>query len=78
MDRDQRWDRVKLSYDVLVHGQGDKFQSATEGVTASYKAEVYDEFVKPLQLATVRLLKIMTQSSLLISDPTVQPNLVGA
>ena len=47
MDRDQRWDRVKLSYDVLVHGQGDKFQSATEGVTASYKAEVYDEFVKP-------------------------------
>src|SRR5699024_3711036 len=47
MDRDQRWDRVKLSCDVLVHEQGDKFLGATEGVTASYKAEVYDEFVKP-------------------------------
>lgn len=47
MDRDKRWDRVKLSYDALVHGDAPHFDTATEGVEASYEAGIYDEFVLP-------------------------------
>ncbi|MCR8969403.1 2,3-bisphosphoglycerate-independent phosphoglycerate mutase [Facklamia sp. 7083-14-GEN3] len=47
MDRDKRWDRVKLAYDALVAGEGPQFASAEEGVQASYDQEVYDEFVRP-------------------------------
>lgn len=47
MDRDQRWERVKLSYDALVHGEGQTFDSAAEGVRASYEEEIYDEFLRP-------------------------------
>ncbi|MGF3196188.1 2,3-bisphosphoglycerate-independent phosphoglycerate mutase [Facklamia sp. P13055] len=47
MDRDKRWDRVKLAYDALVSGQGPQYASAEAGVQASYDQEVYDEFVQP-------------------------------
>ncbi|MBP9997914.1 MAG: 2,3-bisphosphoglycerate-independent phosphoglycerate mutase [Bacteroidales bacterium] len=48
MDRDKRWDRVKTAYDMLVEGKGDAFASATEGIKASYAADVTDEFIKPI------------------------------
>lgn len=48
MDRDKRWERVKLAYDLLVNGAGDRFSSAIEGIQASYNADVTDEFVKPI------------------------------
>lgn len=47
MDRDNRWDRVKLAYDALVFGQGEFAQSATEAMDQSYNEKVTDEFVKP-------------------------------
>lgn len=47
MDRDKRWERVKLSYDVLVDGIGETAISALEGVNASYAKDVVDEFVVP-------------------------------
>jgi len=47
MDRDKRWERVKLAYDLLVHGKGEVFGSATDVLKKSYKSEVTDEFVKP-------------------------------
>lgn len=47
MDRDKRWERVKLAYDLLVHGSGEKFTSAHDAVSASYKKDVTDEFIKP-------------------------------
>jgi 2,3-bisphosphoglycerate-independent phosphoglycerate mutase len=47
MDRDKRWERVKLAYDMLVHGEGEKFASAAEAIKASYKDDVTDEFIKP-------------------------------
>ncbi len=47
MDRDKRWDRVEKAYQVIVHGQGTAFNSASEGIEASYAVEVYDEFVQP-------------------------------
>ncbi|MBQ0077268.1 MAG: 2,3-bisphosphoglycerate-independent phosphoglycerate mutase [Bacteroidales bacterium] len=48
MDRDKRWNRVKEAYDMLVEGKGAEFASATEGIKASYDAEVTDEFIKPI------------------------------
>ncbi len=47
MDRDKRWERVKLAYDMLVKGEGDKFTSADQAIKASYQNEVTDEFIKP-------------------------------
>ncbi|HAD96699.1 MAG TPA: 2,3-bisphosphoglycerate-independent phosphoglycerate mutase [Cryomorphaceae bacterium] len=47
MDRDKRWERVKLAYDLLVHGKGEKFNSAREAIQASYDEGVTDEFIKP-------------------------------
>lgn len=47
MDRDKRWDRVELTYRALVDGKGKKADSAMKGIQASYKEEIYDEFVVP-------------------------------
>ncbi|GGG23722.1 2,3-bisphosphoglycerate-independent phosphoglycerate mutase [Lysinibacillus alkalisoli] len=47
MDRDKRWERVKLTYDALVDGIGEYATSAQAGVKASYEQEVTDEFVLP-------------------------------
>lgn len=47
MDRDNRWERTQLAYDLLVHGKGEKFASATEAIKASYENEITDEFIKP-------------------------------
>ena len=47
MDRDKRWERVEKAYRALVHGEGEKFSSATVAIEDSYQKEVFDEFVKP-------------------------------
>ena len=47
MDRDRRWNRTKLAYQLLVDGAGRWFPSATEGIASSYKSGVTDEFIKP-------------------------------
>jgi len=47
MDRDKRWDRVKLAYDALVNGDGIKATDAIAAVTQSYRQDVTDEFIKP-------------------------------
>lgn len=48
MDRDKRWERVKLAYDLLVHAQGQKTQDLIGSIQASYAAGVTDEFIQPL------------------------------
>jgi len=48
MDRDKRWERVKLAYDLLVHGTGTASMSASESIQASYDANITDEFIKPI------------------------------
>jgi 2,3-bisphosphoglycerate-independent phosphoglycerate mutase len=48
MDRDKRWERVKLAYDLLVEGKGASYSSAATGVEASYQNGVTDEFIKPI------------------------------
>ncbi len=48
MDRDKRWERVKLAYDLLVKGEGKKVRSASEAVKAYYEEDPRgDEFVLP-------------------------------
>lgn len=47
MDRDKRWERVKLAYDVLVNGKGEKALDAIGAVEQSYAKNVSDEFILP-------------------------------
>lgn len=48
MDRDKRWDRVKMAYDMLVRGEGKSSDSAVKAIEESYKEGVTDEFIKPV------------------------------
>ena len=50
MDRDKRWERVKLAYDLLVHGAGTKSNNIAESIQQSYDVGVTDEFIKPISL----------------------------
>jgi 2,3-bisphosphoglycerate-independent phosphoglycerate mutase len=47
MDRDKRWERVKLAYDAMVNGIGAFATSAVEAVSRSYAEQITDEFIKP-------------------------------
>lgn len=47
MDRDKRWERIKLAYDAMVNGLGEKATDAIEAVERSYHNNVTDEFIKP-------------------------------
>jgi 2,3-bisphosphoglycerate-independent phosphoglycerate mutase len=47
MDRDTRWERVKLAYDAIVHARGLHADSAAEAIESSYERELTDEFVVP-------------------------------
>ena len=53
MDRDKRWDRIKLAYDLLVNGQGRQVADMVEGVQSCYDSHTEahkntDEFMEPL------------------------------
>jgi 2,3-bisphosphoglycerate-independent phosphoglycerate mutase len=47
MDRDKRWERVKLAYDALVKGEGPTALTATAAITKNYINGITDEFIKP-------------------------------
>ena len=47
MDRDNRWERIKLAYDALVNGKGQIAKSATKAIEESYKQNITDEFIQP-------------------------------
>lgn len=51
MDRDNRWERVKLAYDAMVNGVGEKYIQGNEILTAiqsEYNNNITDEFIKPI------------------------------
>ena len=48
MDRDKRWERVKIAYDQLVNGVGEKSTNMVEAMQKSYDEGTTDEFVKPI------------------------------
>jgi 2,3-bisphosphoglycerate-independent phosphoglycerate mutase len=47
MDRDKRWERVKLAYDAMVRGEGQKATDAVKAVEDSYANNITDEFFQP-------------------------------
>ncbi|WP_443938305.1 2,3-bisphosphoglycerate-independent phosphoglycerate mutase [Pedobacter sp. MW01-1-1] len=52
MDRDNRWERVKQAYDVMVNGIGEKSQNALASIQKSYSDGITDEFLKPVVLSS--------------------------
>jgi 2,3-bisphosphoglycerate-independent phosphoglycerate mutase len=48
MDRDKRWERVKLAYDLLVNGTGKPISNVQKAIEEAYEEGLTDEFIKPL------------------------------
>jgi 2,3-bisphosphoglycerate-independent phosphoglycerate mutase len=48
MDRDKRWERIKLAYDLLTKGKGEVSLNLAESIQNSYNNGVTDEFIKPI------------------------------
>jgi len=48
MDRDKRWERIKVGYDLMVKGKGEPTKSIANAVEKSYAQGVTDEFIKPI------------------------------
>lgn len=48
MDRDNRWERIKLAYDLLTKGEGSQTDHPILTLQASYKEGITDEFIKPI------------------------------
>lgn len=48
MDRDNRWQRIKLAYDAMVNGIGEPSTDIQESIKKSYAENVTDEFIKPI------------------------------
>jgi 2,3-bisphosphoglycerate-independent phosphoglycerate mutase len=52
MDRDKRWERVKLAYDLIVNGIGTPSVNAIDTLQDNYKEGITDEFIKPTVMTT--------------------------
>lgn len=50
MDRDNRWERIKKAYDLMVHGIGSPAESAVQAIQESYALGKTDEFIEPIVL----------------------------
>lgn len=48
MDRDNRWDRIKIAYDAIVHGKGFNSKDVFASVKKSYEDNITDEFIMPI------------------------------
>jgi len=48
MDRDKRWERVKLAYDAMVNGEGEHSTNILKSIKANYDNDITDEFIKPI------------------------------
>ena len=48
MDRDNRWERIKLTYDVMVNGTGVMSENVLSAIKESYSKGITDEFIKPI------------------------------
>jgi 2,3-bisphosphoglycerate-independent phosphoglycerate mutase len=50
MDRDNRWERIKLAYDCMVNGIGERCTNPIDAINSSYQQGITDEFIKPLMV----------------------------
>lgn len=53
MDRDQRWERVRKAYDLLVYGKGHAVHAASEAIRWSYQQGITDEFIEACKVGSV-------------------------
>ena len=53
MDRDKRWERIKIAYDLLISGEGFQAKDMAEAMELSYADGITDEFIKPINNANV-------------------------
>lgn len=53
MDRDRRWERIKIAYDGMVNGTGTRVPDFIKAIKESYAANVTDEFIKPIINASI-------------------------
>jgi 2,3-bisphosphoglycerate-independent phosphoglycerate mutase len=53
MDRDKRWERVKVAYDLLISGEGKQSTDLVAAMQESYDEGITDEFIKPINNASV-------------------------
>lgn len=60
MDRDKRWERVKLAYDLLVNGLGEHSQNVINSIQKSYDNEITDEFIQPIVVTDEQLKPMAT------------------
>ena len=65
MDRDKRWERIKIAYDALVNGIGEKSTDLIAAVQSSYKNKVTDEFILPIINYSLRKTVIQTGDAVL-------------
>jgi 2,3-bisphosphoglycerate-independent phosphoglycerate mutase len=65
MDRDKRWERIKLAYDALVNGIGYKTDDMPAAVKKSYDDGVTDEFIKPIINQTIPNVKIQNEDAVI-------------
>ncbi len=65
MDRDKRWERVKIAYDALVNGIGQQTDDIVEAVSNSYQHDVTDEFIQPLINSNLTQTKISENDAVL-------------
>ena len=50
MDRDKRWERVKIAYDLIVNGTGKHATKSTDAILESYQNNITDEFIEPIAI----------------------------
>ena len=65
MDRDQRWERVKKAYDLMVHGTGVITQDVLQSVSEQYENGITDEFMEALKLEDAQMGLIQEGDSVL-------------
>ncbi len=53
MDRDKRWERIKVAYYLLVNGEGKQATDMAAAMEESYEVDVTDEFIKPINNAAI-------------------------
>ena len=57
MDRDKRWERIKKSYDLLLHGQGKSAKNIKQAIAESYAEGIFDEFILPTKLPNFKAIQ---------------------
>ncbi len=65
MDRDKRWERVKIAYDAMVNAIGNNVDDIVEAINDSYSKNITDEFIMPLINAEVKDTKIKAGDAVL-------------